>query len=502
MTKPDTAQSHAGAVDRPTLVALIDASRAINEERDPAGMCARVVEHASRVLDAEGASVLLHDTLTEELVFHTVVGLDTAAVRRQRFPSDKGIAGQVLRTRRPVLVNDVTQNKNFYPGIDDLTKTTTRSLLAVPLVHRDETVGVVEVVNRHGGDFRSEDLDVLQVLANLVAGAARNVMRIERLDHDNRGLRAGRAPARFIGGAPAFRAAVELCERVAPTRTTVLLQGESGTGKEMAAQAIHAASPRVDRAFIGVNCAALPESLIESELFGHEKGAFTGATRRAIGRFELADGGTLLLDEIGELPAAMQAKLLRVLESREITRIGGADTIHCDVRIIAATNRDLRERVDAGEFREDLFYRLGVFPIELPPLRERMDDLPLLVEHLLAQVAPSLGDDLPSVRADAMAHLQRYRWPGNVRELRNVIERAAVLADGEITPDHLPAELTDDGSAVAGSEQPASALEASERELILEALQAENWNQSAAARRLGITRDILRYRVKRYRLAP
>jgi transcriptional regulator with GAF, ATPase, and Fis domain len=504
-TEPSSSlPSSAGALDHRTLLALIEASRAIHQELQPAEVCRRVAEHAARVLDAEGASVLLYDEAHHELVFHTVVGPEeTDVIHALRFSADLGIAGQVIKTGRAVRVDDVRQNRNFYADVDDLTSLTTRSLMAVPLVHRQEKLGVVEVINRRdGGTFDQDDLAVLEVLANIVAVAAQNSRTFEQLERRSRALTEAVPQANFIGNAPAFSEALELCRKVATASSTVLLTGETGTGKEMAAQAIHNMSPRSGEPFVAVNCAALPESLIESELFGHEKGAFTGATRQSVGRFELADGGSMLLDEIGELPLAMQSKLLRVLESQEFTRVGGKETIRCDVRIIAATNRDLKEQCERGEFREDLYYRLSVFPIHLPPLRERLDDLPLLVEHLLSQVAPRLGRGMPSVSDEAMACLRRYAWPGNVRELRNVVERAALLAEGTIQPGDLPTEIAraEEIAANAASEETTSVLAETERELILKALEETNWNQSAAARKLGISRDILRYRIKRYSL--
>lgn len=508
---PPTNPSHAETIDRETLLALIDASRSINEELESAEICRRVAAHAAAVLHAEGSSVLLRDAERHELVFQTVIGPDSAAaVENQRFPDTKGIAGQVVRTRRSVCIEDVRQNRHFYAGIDLMTKHRTRNLMAVPLIHRDEVIGVVEVINRRSGAvFGPRDLQLLELFANLVAGAARNAQVIDRLAKDNRGLRESMPAPDFIGQSEAFRKALELCQTVAPSSTTVLLVGETGTGKEMAARAICAMSPRADRPFVAVNCAALPESLIESELFGHEAGAFTGAATRRIGKFELAHEGTLLLDEIGELDQAVQAKLLRALESRELTRVGGEATIQCDVRIIVATNHDLKEDVETGRFREDLYYRCAVFPIKLPPLRERREDIALLVEHLMAQVAPSLGVAPPQVSGVALDLMVRYDWPGNVRELRNVVERAALLSNGTIEPEHLPQEITSGHGLVAGNaagtaagaRSPAtSALAEQELKLVVQALEENDWNQSAAARHLGITRDILRYRIKRYGL--
>jgi len=294
----------------------------------------------------------------------------------------------------------------------------------------------------------------------------------------------------------------------------VMVTGETGSGKELVARTVHDLSDRSDKPFIALNCAALPESLLDSELFGHEKGAFTGATEQKMGRFELADGGTLFLDELGEMNHATQVKLLRVLQEREFVRVGGTVTITCDVRIVAATNRDLKAESDAGRFRSDLYYRLSVFPIHVPPLRDRVTDLPLLVDHFVNQVIPSLGVDPPRVSDESLAALMRYDSPGNIRELRNVIERSTLLAtDGVIDVEHLPPEIvaaegpaTDvlpdqgGGKATSGDNKGGSKLADHERALVENALRENNWNQSAAARQLGISRDNLRYRVKKYGL--
>jgi transcriptional regulator with GAF, ATPase, and Fis domain len=503
MTESTSIDRAADALDRSTLLALIDASRSINEELDPAEICRRVAAHAASVLQAEGSSVLLHDAEHNELVFHTVIGPESDQVKSKRFPDTKGIAGQVVRTRRAVRLEDVRQNRNFYPGIDLMTKQRTRDLMAAPLIHRDDVLGVVEVINRKsGGMFSDRDLQLLELFANLVAGAARNAQVFERLSSENRGLRESLPVPQFIGQSEPFQEVLRLCRTIGPQNTTVLLMGETGTGKEMAARAICAMSPRAGGPFVAVNCAALPESLIESELFGHEAGAFTGAENRRAGKFELAHRGTLLMDEIGELEPGLQAKLLRVIETREITPVGGSEPVTCDVRIIVATNRDLRAEVEAGRFREDLYYRCSVFPIQLPPLRERAGDIPLLIEHLMAQVVPSLGVEVPDVSDEAMDAMRRYTWPGNVRELRNVVERAVLLADDTIEPAHLPPEVRSGGETMPSGAKATSVLAEHELRLVQEALEHNDWNQSAAARQLGISRDILRSRIRRYGLRP
>ncbi|MCH8824955.1 MAG: sigma-54-dependent Fis family transcriptional regulator [Planctomycetes bacterium] len=501
MADSSSSQTAIDRLNKQTLSALLQASRAINDAIKPSEVCELVATHAAKVLKAQGASVLLLDTNRSELVFQTMVDPTSSDIARgHRFPADKGVAGQVIKTRRSVRIENARDNSNFYAGVDLMTKTKTQSLMAAPLIHCDEVLGVLEVVNRKDGtDFSDEDLKLLEIFANLVAGAAKNAESFDRLGKENRGLRESLPTANFIGKSQAFCQALEMCEKVAPQLITVLLTGETGTGKEMAARAIHDLSPRHDQPFIAVNCAALPESLIESELFGHEQGAFTGATKQRLGKFEIADGGTLLLDEIGELEINMQAKLLRVLEEKEFMRVGGTEPVYCDVRVIAASNRDLKAETDAGRFREDLFYRLNVFPIKLPALRERIDDLSLLIEHIMAQVVPSLGIEAPTISDEAFAKMRGYNWPGNVRELRNVIERALLLSDGEVRNEHLHPEIVQ-ANSIDQTEVNTSALADQERKLVLEALQQNNWNQSAASRQLGITRDILRYRVKRYGL--
>jgi PAS domain S-box-containing protein len=317
----------------------------------------------------------------------------------------------------------------------------------------------------------------------------------------------------IIGRSPALRAVLDQVARVAPTDATVLVTGETGTGKELIARAVHSASPRKHRPLIKVNCAALPANLVESELFGHEKGAFTGASARRQGRFELAEGGTIFLDEIGELPAEAQVKLLRVLQEREIDRVGGTAPIRVDVRVIAATNRDLLQEVRDKAFREDLYYRLNVFPVRLPPLRERKEDVPLLVGFLVNKFALRIGRRLDGVSPATMRRLQEYPWPGNVRELENVLERAVILATGstlDVTPDFLPAPAPAPAEAAppppAGAAappatgQPLPTLEAVERDHIVAVLRHTNWvitGPRGAAAALGLNPSTLRSRIKK-----
>jgi formate hydrogenlyase transcriptional activator len=302
----------------------------------------------------------------------------------------------------------------------------------------------------------------------------------------------------IIGRSAALESVLEQVERVAPTDSTVLIQGETGTGKELIARAIHSLSSRCGRPFVKINCAAIPLDLLESELFGHEKGAFTGAIAQKIGRFELADRGTLFLDEVGDIPAQLQPKLLRVLQEQEFERLGGTQTHHVDVRLVAATNRPLTEMVKRAEFRIDLYYRLNVFPIRLPPLRERREDIPALVSHSIERVARRIGKRIEHVPPDTMDALSLYGWPGNIRELQNLIERAVILANDGVLPNPLPPP--DEESVVPARPPVATTMRDSERLLILNTLAAVGWvigGARGAAARLGMHRSTLIARMKK-----
>ncbi len=515
---PETAT----ALDRKTLLALVEASHAVNRGLELAEVFELLVRSAAGVLHAQGASVLMLSDAGDELVFQAAVGPGSRGLVGTRIGADQGIAGQVLKTGRAARIDDTSLNRNFLPDIDRKTHTRTHGLLAAPLVHGSEAIGVVEVVNpTKKKQFTDRDLELLKLFANLTASAARNAQALDRLKRENLTLRDAAPPPTVVGNAPSIRAALRLARKVAPTRTSVLLTGQTGTGKEVMARALHSLSPRRDSPFVAVNCAALTETLLESELFGHEKGAFTGATDQRPGRFELAEGGTLFLDEIGEMGLSSQSRLLRVLQEREFTRVGGTQTLRCDVRVIAATNRDLKAESALGRFREDLYYRLNVFPIELPPLAQRLEDVPVLVAHFLEQLGPELGIESISIADEALATLSAYRWPGNIRELRNVTERAALLSDGRIGLSDLPGEVTSEISPMgdpssweqstpstvpvapqAPVESSGSRLANQERELVCRTLTQTGWNQSKAARKLGVTRDVLRYRVKKYGLIP
>ncbi|MCK6485807.1 MAG: sigma 54-interacting transcriptional regulator [Phycisphaerae bacterium] len=484
-----------------TMSALVEASASINATLEIGVVLDAIVRSAAMVLHAEASSVLMLDRKRNKLIFRAAVGDRGDLLLGEEFDANLGIAGYVARTAEPVLVRSAAQDKRFFKGIDDKSSFSTRGLIAAPLVYRGETIGVVEVLNKIGGTFEQEDLELLQIFANLAANAAHNAQQHESVVRENRGLKETlKSHANFIGASPAMRQVLEMVQRVAGSNATVLLLGETGSGKEVTARQIHQLSPRREKAFIAINCAALPETLLESELFGHEKGAFTGAVASKMGRFELADQGTLFLDEIGDISASTQVKLLRVLQEKEFVRVGGTQTISTDTRILAATNRNLQVAMKEGAFREDLYYRLNVFPIEIPPLRQRREDIPLLVDHFTHLAAAQLRCACPPVSDEAMALLASYHWPGNIRELQNVMERAVLLADGQpIVGAHLPREITGDQTFMPQNKAE-SALWGTEKALILKALKEAGWNQSKAARALGISRDNLRYRIKKYEI--
>ena len=491
-----------GTLSATELAALIEASALINASLDLPATLQAIAVAAAEVLSAEASSVLLLDKRRRRLVFQAAHGESGDQLIGQEMNADAGIAGRVVTIGQPVLVPDARHDPDFFQEFDQQSSFVTRDIIAAPMLRHSEVIGVVEVLNRRGdGVFTARDKELLRLFANLAALSMCNAQRHEGAQREIRSLRVATQQQRpIIGASTALREVLKLCERVAGTAATVLLLGDTGTGKEVCARAIHARSPRASAPFVAINCAALPETLLESELFGHEAGAFTGAAGRKLGRFELADGGTLFLDEIGDISPATQIKLLRVLQEREFVRVGGAEAIACDVRIVAATNRDLRAAIDDGSFREDLFYRLNVFPIRVPPLRERVEDIPLLIEHYVNRSGVELGGRDVTVSDEAMALLVRYNWPGNIRELRNVVERAVLLCDGSvIEPDQLPREIS--GQAATPRIDAAGASVGDyERALVVQALEEHGWNQTRAAQALGMSRDNLRYRLRKYKI--
>ena len=454
----------------------------------------------------------------QERALHCVAsaGLTDQEQIPHRVPFDSELPPAVQwRLRKPVLVDDWRQFEQF--GVAARTMDIWRDMgitcaAGYPLEFRGEPLGSIGFLARRR--ISTEEFALLGIFADQAALAIRNaqlyqeVQRYrERLEVENAYLQEAIAEERgadgIVGESPALRAVLRKVQQVAAVETTVLLTGETGTGKELIAQALHQGSPRRDRPLIKINCGAIPQGVVESELFGHEKGAFTGALQRRTGRFELADKGTLFMDEVGELPLDIQVKLLRVLQEHEFERVGSQRTQQVDVRLVAATNRDLEQEVAQQRFRADLYYRLNVFPIRVPPLRERPSDIPLLVTHFLAQFQRKLAKPLKAVTPDSLARLERYDWPGNIRELQNVIERACVLSAGPVV------EILDElrpvgggGPAPAGpaARRDVVTLEENERLHIRQALATSGgrlYGPDGAAALLGINPSTLRSRMKR-----
>ncbi len=482
-----------------------------------------VVHKCREVLDGEGTSLLLLDPETNELVIPYVVDEPHVAERlgSLRIPAGQGIAGAVLREGRPLRIDDPATDPRFYREADRQTGVTTRNLIAAPLATHRGTIGVIEVVNHRDGPFTDTDLEFLGAIAGSVAVGIENARLYEQMKSSAERLRTEVGALRrdlarrdrfteIVGTGPTMAEVFRLMESAAASPITVLVEGETGTGKELVARAIHRESPRAEAPFLAVNCAAFQETLLESELFGHRRGAFTGATHDRRGLFEAAERGTVFLDEVGEMSPAMQAKLLRVLEQGEVLPVGDSRARRVDVRIISATNRNLAAEVAAHRFREDLYYRLVAFPIRLPALRARREDIPLLVDRFLRTAADTHRKRIPGIAPAALERLVRFEWPGNVRELRNELERAVALApDGEpIHVEHLSSRLDAGGGdaawgvALCGAEGPSllAARRAFEARYIGEVLRAEGGNVSHAARRLSLSRVMLQRKMKAYGL--
>ena len=502
------------AVDTREWRRLIEVGAAFTSYMDLDDVLRRVLPYAAEAAGAEWSCVMLHDPEAHELVL-AAAGGPAEHLRGTRLPDSAGVAGAVLASGRPRILPDARGEMEEALGERDLAaRHAKHSLMAAPLKSGDRIVGVVEAVNRTaGGAFDSADLERFVGFCGLVAVAVENASLYRRLDRQSEILERSREDeARpLITASPAMRRAVEQAERAASGRSTVLLTGETGTGKELLARRIHEVSPRARAPFVALNCGALPEGLLESELFGHEKGAFTGADRRRLGRFELAEGGTLFLDEVAELPLAAQVKLLRVLQEHEVSRLGGADPVRVNVRLIAATHRELAEEVRAGRFRDDLFFRVHVVPIRLPPLRERREDVEPLALHFLDRFAREMDRPPRAIAPEALERLRAYPWPGNVRELENLVERLLVLGEpgpidvdeiAELLPDLGPVLGQRPGSAPAAPTEGDLSLWRREHDLLVHALDRAGHNQTRAARLLKISREQLRTRMKRYGLLP
>ncbi len=427
---------------------------------------------------------------------------------RIKYQMGEGITGQVIQTGEPKIVPQVSQEPDFLNRFDRPSKIQEEiSFICVPIKIDQDVIGTISVDRAYDKSAPlDEDVRALTIVASMIANDLKTrreaAIQNQMLEDENIRLRNQLEdrfrPENIIGNSNAMQDVYRQIHQVAPSDTTVLIRGESGTGKELVAHAIHYTSHRNSGPFVKVNCAALNENLLESELFGHEKGAFTGAVQQRKGRLEEAEGGTLFLDEIGEFSPAMQVKLLRVLQEKEFQKVGSSKTLKANARIICATNRDLEKDVENNDFRQDLYYRINIFPIFLPPLRDRKDDLLLLADYFIEKYSNRMNKDVRRISTPAINMMVAYHWPGNVRELENCIERAALLSsDGVIHGHHLPPTLqTSDATDTVGTGTLKERTRLFERDIIVDALKRTNGNVAAAARDLGATARVIRYKVK------
>ena len=486
--------------------ALFAVSDAIASQRDLRALFHELAGRLARAVSFDALSLVLHDRATNVMRLHV---LDVVEPLSSPFlmvlSPDDDPAGMVWQRQEPLITSRLSDLGRWPRMVERVREHGAQSFCFIPLTTARNRLGTLVFTSKQPATYDNADVDFLRLIANQVAVAVENALAFQEIE----GLRDKLAKEKayleeevrtehnfgdIVGENAGLREVLKKIEIVAPTDSTVLICGETGTGKELIARAVHDLSPRKGRTFVKLNCAAIPTGLLESELFGHEKGAFTGAIAQKIGRFELANQGTLFLDEVGDIPLELQSKLLRVLQEQEFERLGGTRTIKVNVRLVAATNCDLAKMVAAKDFRSDLYYRLNVFPLALPPLRERPDDIPRLVRHFTHRFARRMHRNIDSVPSAVMDALVRYPWPGNVRELQNVIERAVILSKGSALQVSL-SDLQVPPAGTADEAMPAPiTLTDAEREHILAALTATGWvvgGPRGAATRLGMKRSTL-----------
>lgn len=476
-----------------------------------------VVNVLDKFLGMRYGTIVLQDK--ESKALNTVISLGVDKKRHIKFKSGEGIIGKVFKTGSPIVVTDIRDEPSIWKGmrLDD-SNLTKFSLLCIPIKSHMGTIGTLSVIYCRSEESVSinEALSLLTMIGSLIGQAIEISGKVNeekaRLREEKMYLQQELASMHridnMVGRSEIMQETFETIKRVALSSATVLIRGESGTGKELVARAIHYNSPRADGPFVKINCTAIPDTLLETELFGHVKGSFTGASGERKGRFELADKGTIFLDEIGDLPVSTQLKLLRVLQERSFEKLGSSNTIKVDVRIVAATNSNLEEAIEKGTFREDLFYRLNVVPLVLPPVRSRKEDIPLLIEHFLKKFNKENSKNV-GISADAMEYLLNYGWPGNVREIENCIERIVILSDNDTARrTDLPYEILN-SHKISHKSKPEDAPKADENSLtktvedmeverIVEALKKCGWVKSRAARLIGLTTRQLDYRISKY----
>jgi len=517
MKKGTSNNQNSQEVERINLACLYEITKHLASALALQDCLEKVVDTLAREKGMASGTVTIVNPNTGELEIEVAHGITAEARRRGKYKVGEGITGKVVVTGEPILVPQIGEEPLF------LNRTRTRgdekkrknSFLCVPIKIGNQCIGALSIDREYKGNFgiQSEnDLRFLTVVSGLIAQTVQRVRTVneeqEKLHRENVRLRRQLSEKNrieeIIGNSSRMQEVFDMIHRVADSNATVLLRGESGTGKTMVAMALHANSGRRKGPFVVVNCSALPESLLESELFGHEKGSFTGAVARKIGRFEQAQGGTLFLDEISEISPAVQVKLLNVIQERNFQRLGGTEILKTDIRLVAATNRDLEAAVSNGSFREDLYYRLNVFPVFLPPLRERRTDILLLAEYFLEKFSKENKKKIERISTSAIDLLMQYHWPGNVRELQNCMERAVLICDeNAIKAIHLPPTLQ--SSDTVHSDKPLSlamSVENFERELIVDALKKHKGNQTRAAKYLNTSLRIINYKIHNFNIDP
>jgi Nif-specific regulatory protein len=482
---------------------LIEINALINSNyTDLHSLLTRILESATRLCEGEASSILMADQKNRKLHFEIALGIKGAEVKKFTLKFGEGIAGWVVENDKSIIVNDVINDRRHQSAISELIGYSSKTMLAVPMRSKDVCIGVIELINKKDGRyFSQDDLEWLEIFANQAAIAIQNARSFERAREEIESLqdriKADKGYHTMVAKSPIIMEKIDIIDRIAKTDSSALILGESGVGKEIFAEQIHLRSLRSKAPFIRVNCAALPEGLLESELFGHVKGAFTGAIQTRRGRFELADGGTIFLDEIGDLPLQFQAKLLRVIQQKTFEKVGSEVSITVNVRILAATNKDIEALVERGEFRRDLYYRLNVLPIYIPPLRQRPEDIPALAEFFLKKFIRKTKKQFEGFSSEAMEAMLSYAWPGNIRELENCVERACAIGKNSlIRKEDLFLQTDGEAEADGGDRNLKTAINLFKSHFIKKTLDENHWNKTETAKALDIQRTYLSRLIK------
>ncbi|MDR0877409.1 MAG: sigma 54-interacting transcriptional regulator [Treponema sp.] len=491
-------------IDVQKFTTLIEINTLINSNfEDIHALLTQILDSATRLCGGEASSLLLVNKETQELYFEAALGSRLSTVKQFTVKLGEGIAGWVAQHNKSIIVNDAEHDIRQLRVTSETVDYPPKTMLAVPMRIKDECIGVIEIINKkEEREFNQDDLEWLEIFANQAALAIINTQSMDKarseikLLEDQLTAEEGFHP--LIARSPIILEKIDVIDRVAKTDSSVLILGESGVGKEVFAEQIHLRSPRSGEPFIRVNCAAIPEGLLESELFGHVKGAFTNAIANRQGRFEMADGGTIFLDEIGDLPLSLQAKLLRVIQEKTFEKVGSDTSITANVRILAATNKDIEALVEKGDFRSDLYYRLNVLPIYIPPLRQRPEDIPELAGFFLTRFMAETKKQFEGFSNTALEAMLSYSWPGNIRELENCVERACVIGKGKwIEREDLflnsPSSIPE---TEGGDRNLKTAINSFKTYFIKKVLEENNWNQTETARALDIQRTYLSRLIK------